>query len=264
MVAPLAWFAKRAYRTFFRWQLLNSYSYLPVEGLSTLGCARFASSGQKARLIREVLEQQAGGRRGLSMLDVGCNNGYFALQLAKEGHFVLGIDPFEHAIEVAEFARVRARLANAAFVCARVDEEALLRLPRVDVALLLSVFQKWCAQYGFERSTAMLKILWAKTASCLFFECSDSLDSIEQFRVHLPDMGRTKEACRRFFERFLQSSLPACTVEYLGGLPLEYRAEERFLFVVRRMERPQASADGVSADAHDAGLAAQVSLRTMA
>jgi SAM-dependent methyltransferase len=239
LLMPPTWVARRCYETLFRWQIQNSYSYLPLEGIPTLGSARPSSSLRKYELMRGALAAGDGAaKKPLCVLDLGCNNGYFAMQFARAGHFALGIDASDQVIAAAEFARRRARLSNAAFMCAQVDKAWLERLPSFDVTLLLSVFQKWCAQSGYERALAMLGAVWSKTKTHLFFECSDSLESEESFRASLPDMGTTKADCRAFFERSLRS-LGSASVECLAELPMEYRQETRLLFVVKRTGRTE-------------------------
>ena len=235
LVRPvLAWLGAVAGHTgpWLDWELANSYSYLPADPIRTLGCARDRSSREKVRLIRSAIAGRWPGRR-LSVLDLGCNNGFFSLQLARDGHVVVGMDIFAYAIRTAEHARRRLGLANASFVCAAATPDTMDRLPSCDVALVLSVFQKWCEQYGYPASVDMLRAVWNRTSGCLFFECADSLESIPNVKRHLPDMGPTKDACQAFVHQMLRDSLGG-TVTRLADLPMEYREEHRMLFRVDR------------------------------
>ncbi len=72
-----------------RW---SQWSSLPMIELSALSTYRFVQS----RLSRSRLR----------ILEIGCGNGYLTLELARDGHEVIGIDKSREIIEVAERSRV--------------------------------------------------------------------------------------------------------------------------------------------------------------
>lgn len=76
-------------------------------------------------------------QRGASVLDLACNEGWFALELAKRGATdVLGIDSRPRNIEKAELARDRLGLRACRFAVGDVTE---MTLPPADVVLLLGI-----------------------------------------------------------------------------------------------------------------------------
>jgi 2-polyprenyl-3-methyl-5-hydroxy-6-metoxy-1,4-benzoquinol methylase len=98
---------------------------------------------------------------GMSVLDVGCNFGYFSFQAAKQGSAqVIGIDPHldnvngAHALNENHY-----RLHNLCFKCCDFDDYAKIRANRtLDVIMALSVLHYFsCKIDFFEKSFWLLK-----------------------------------------------------------------------------------------------------------
>src|SRR5687767_1839374 len=69
----------------------------------------FASAERKWEHIKKHLPESA-----RCAVDIGCNNGYFSLSLARAGVFTLGIDSDERLLRIAREAARRARIDNIA------------------------------------------------------------------------------------------------------------------------------------------------------
>jgi len=214
-------------------EIRNSYLYLPCNYFETAGTMRPQSTVEKFDKIRSCMPGILGAGTGASVLDLGCNEGYFSLRLASEGFWVTGIDPDPFVINVAKFLQQKYSVNTASFNQVMADAETLKSLPRYDMVLFLSVFQKWCGQHGFDEAREMLSALWGKTDRVMFFEMPDSLETVEDFREALPEMGQTKDECREYIVKMLQS-LDSSSVEWLGDFDMEYRQEHRSLFAVTR------------------------------
>jgi SAM-dependent methyltransferase len=211
---------------------VNCYTVpLPELGLR-FGNPMTAGGGQtsyaKWALIRRALPE------GLaSALDIGCNNGFFSLRLAREGLFTLGLDPDEDLLRLASLAALEAKVDRAAFCAMALDPANVRLLPDADVVLVLSVMHRWVSAYGREEAEAMLRRLWGKTRACLFFESPNPVQNSKQAAV-LSYMGSTEAECEHFLIGLLES-LGGCDVSRLGYLPTDFRANERrHLLLARR------------------------------
>jgi SAM-dependent methyltransferase len=224
----------RAYLNAYELEVRNSHLYLPCYYFETAGSMRSNSSINKYDQIRASISQTLGERPQASVLDLGCNEGYFSLRLASEGFWVTGIDGGSNYVNVAKFLQQRFSVNGASFYELLADKETITRLPTFDVVLFLSVFQKWCFQYGFPEAGEMLSQLWDRTNRVMFFEMSDSLESEESIKGVIPYMGETKDQCRDYIIGMLRT-LNSSSVAWLADYDMDYRQERRGLFAVTRV-----------------------------
>ena len=126
----------------------------------------------------------------LSVLDIGCNMGYYCFKLAELGHFVTGIDSTTLHHLVALHAKEALHLPNIAFARLWLTPDNIQTLPQFDCVLFLAVFHHWCRAYGAHAALQMLDHLYRKTNKVLFFETGQSGKNYE---AHLPDMGTSPE-----------------------------------------------------------------------
>ena len=212
-------------------ELRSSVLYLPVEFFNTVGSFRPTSTQEKFSNIENVISEKFDGTTNISVLDLGCNEGYFSLKLGARGLWVTGIDGDPKALAVAQYLRRRYSIEKTAFYRILTDREDIEQLPTFDVVIFLSTFQKWCGQYGFDESLQMLEILWSKANHLMFFEMSDSLESEDKFKSTIPDMGATKNECKEYIMQMLETSTSGI-VEWIGDYHMEYRSEVRSLFAI--------------------------------
>ena len=77
---------------------------------------------------------------GLSVLDIGCNAGFYALRLAARGARVLGVDVDEHYLRQARWARERFGLREDQIALRRMQVYELARLEETfDIVLFMGV-----------------------------------------------------------------------------------------------------------------------------
>jgi SAM-dependent methyltransferase len=142
--------------------------------------------------------------RNKSVLDIGCNFGFYSFQASRAGARVRGIDKNENVIRTARLINDRVEMQDVQFEAAGVQS-----LPPVeyDVIFYFSV------QHQFDRSYAKLKkqinALWALTRERLFIELIvPSLDgAMSEEQVDLivdgTELLRYKHkvrACRKLYE----------------------------------------------------------------
>lgn len=205
--------------------------YLPV--LDGNDACRLKASTERLQIIKREIKN-LGTKDKYSVLDVGCNNGYFVFDLAKEGNFCIGIDAFPVFLDVGKFIIDRQKIKSVGLVDMFVSPHNVDAFPDVDILIFLSVFQKLAKQYGFHDTSSILIKLWQKTKLMMFFEMPDSLETVEIFKEDLPVMGNTKTECNKFIESFLKKLLGPKEIKILGEFEMEYRQEKRTLFLLKK------------------------------
>jgi SAM-dependent methyltransferase len=129
----------------------------------------------------------------VSILDIGCNIGFYVVESAKLGHFAAGLDSptYAHALTTVKNAL---RLDNVMPVGLRLNPENVSSLPQFDCVIMLQVFHHLCAAYGTQSGMAMLREIYGKARREMFFETEPNYDNHEPFSSALPDMGGDSEA----------------------------------------------------------------------
>lgn len=105
-----------------------------------------------------------------SVLDVGCNQGYFTFRFAEKGGICIGIDN-DRAELMAARARAKVhKVRNVAFLEMTLDKECTQGLPVSDVVVCLSIFHHWVRHYGQDGAEEMLGMIAAKAGKALVFD----------------------------------------------------------------------------------------------
>ena len=92
-----------------------------------------------------------------TVLDVGCNLGFFTFNMAKRGGFSLGIDYGRNEILAAKALSVKHSVNNIAFAQMEITPENAFLLPKVDMVICLSVFHHWIRKLGEAESLKIMK-----------------------------------------------------------------------------------------------------------
>ena len=161
----------------------------------------------------------------VSVLDAGCNAGFYVIESAKLGHFAAGLDSPEFAI-VLTIVKNALGLPNVLPIPMTLDPDNVRSLPTFDVVIVLQVFHHLCAAYGADEASGILRQLWGKSRRKLIFETEPSARAEEPFRSAMPDMGNDSEAWVRGFFR----------ERGCGDVRVIYRDEKRHrsVFVIER------------------------------
>lgn len=226
--------AKISYKvyTYFRLQELKiSKLYLPIFN-SDNACRCDASKDRLQIIKREIASLGLKDKYGI--LDIGCNNGYFVFDLAREGNVCIGIDAFPEFLDEGRFIIDCQRIKSVGLIEMFVSPDNIEAFPEMDITIFLSVIQKLAKQYGFQESTDILVRLWQKTRIMMFFEMPDSMESVDIFKEYLPEMGSTKDECNKFIETFLIKLLDPKEIKILGEFEMEYRQEKRTMFLLKK------------------------------
>lgn len=105
-----------------------------------------------------------------TLLDIGCNAGFFTVFAARKGIFSLGVDMFTNQFTPSKkyAAKQFVKNENLGFIQMKIDLRTIKLLPVYDVILLLSVYHHWYIHYGKKDAERMLGHF--KGAKKIFFE----------------------------------------------------------------------------------------------
>jgi SAM-dependent methyltransferase len=199
----------------------RSYQPMPWIGLTTR--KRDASTLARWEAIESNLDITHG-----SVMDIGCNLGYFILRLAEKGFYGIGIDTEYGNVKIAQYAQRKAGIENAAFSNMSVTPGNVEVLPEVDVLIFFSVWHHWIVAYGLEKALEMLSIIWGKTRHVMFFESGEDTEiQILQITEEPAHWVRTR----------LEQACPDGTISVIGKFSRGTHMKEeqkRTLFAVYR------------------------------
>lgn len=175
-----------------------------------------------------VVASRLGGAS--SILDVGCNCGYFTLKAVSTGAFCLGIekDPVYLAMARAQAGRLGAD--RAVFSGIELNASAVANLPTFDAVFCLSVYHHWVRYFGRSEADAIMKGLAEKCSRRLFFETGQSDEASSKWAGDVGFMGKDPETWIREF----LLNLGFRSVEKIGSFPTTVSKEPRHLFVAEK------------------------------
>ena len=180
---------------FLGWlRLFTFYQPIPQLGITT---TRSMTQLAQARW-ESITTNLPQGRQ--SILDVGCNAGYFSIQLAELGHYVLGIDLRTYYTFCVAAKKVIG-LQNLTFSDYRLTPKSTSALPAYDCVICMSIFHHWCMAFGDEAASDMLAALFVRTNHAMFFETAQSNTTKSHHREAVPDMGESPEGWMHEFFR---------------------------------------------------------------
>ena len=92
-----------------------------------------------------------------TILDVGCNLGFFTFNMAKRGGFSIGIDYGRNEILAAKALAHKHSVNNIVFSQMEVTPENASLLPKADMVICLSIFHHWIRKLGEADSLRIMK-----------------------------------------------------------------------------------------------------------
>ena len=138
--------------------------------------------------------------KSCSVLDVGCNTGFFSIEMAKRGNFCVGVDTAGKQLMVANAIKDLYQLDGVTFTRMKIDPENVSSLPHFDTTFCLSIFHHWALQYGAAGAISIMKTLADRTNGMLIFETAQTDNCSEKYRKALPDMGTEP---KKWLEEFI-------------------------------------------------------------
>lgn len=140
------------------------YGYEEIRKSSSRKCADRLTYIEK---IYDSLKSKLG--RDLKVLDIGCAQGYFSLNIASWGGEVTGIDYLDKNIEVCKLLAKENESYRIYFVNANIEDYIKnIVSGEFDLVLGLSVFHHLCHSYGIEFVIELIRELATKISTGIF------------------------------------------------------------------------------------------------
>jgi len=155
-------------------------------------CKGMRACAERFEAIRENI---AGGSL---CLDVGCNTGYFAHEMARMGIFTIGLESEMKNVIVAD---ARYSAPNLLFKHFSLDSDTAMSLPEADIILFLSVFHHLVKSEGRDGAIEVLRTLAEKCSRQLYFETGQPEERGARWSGLMEFMGDTGEWTEKFFTR---------------------------------------------------------------
>ena len=174
--------------------------------------------------VRNHLPEEKG-----SVLDIGCNIGYFSFKFCEEGYYAYGVDHHRYNTLFSSSIKHYNKIDNAIFFRHFVDLQFLKTMPQFKVVVNLSVFHHWVKQYGQHQAIEMMAVI-ADKCECLVFETGQSNEYGSQWPEVLSFMGDQPEAWVKDF--LVQIGFK--TVINLGAFPTDLTLTKRTLFIAKK------------------------------
>jgi len=105
-----------------------------------------------------------------SVIDVGCNQGYFTFRFTEKKGFCTGIDNDRSELMAARSMAAAHKVGNVSFLEQTLDKDSIKGLPVSDVVICLSIFHHWVRHYGEQEACTMLQVLSEKAGKALVFD----------------------------------------------------------------------------------------------
>ena len=119
-------------------------------------------------------------------LDIGCNGGYFTVNLARRGVAVIGVEREPKFRRTVTTSLRRGGHSTAGVLDLDVTPTTVDLLPSVDLVLFLSVWHHMVKAWGIDAADHLLKSIWGACRAVMFF---DSGESEMPASWGLPDLG---------------------------------------------------------------------------
>lgn len=165
-----------------------------------------------------------------SVLDVGCNQGYFTFRFAEKGGICLGFDNDRAELMVARARAAVHRVHNVAFFEMLLDTKSIKGLPESDVVICLSIFHHWVRHYGQKGAEDLMRDLAGRAGKAMVFDTGQPEETATRWARQLDFMKPDGPA---WIEGFLKD-LGFAQVRRLGQFPTSLSPVPRELFVARR------------------------------
>lgn len=164
-----------------------------------------------------------------SVLDIGCNLGYFSFMASEKGCTVFGVDLGSFYITACNAIRHTTKRHTTFFLKANIDKDFLQAMPYFDVVFNFSVFHHWVKAYGEEEAKQMMRVL-ADKCGMIFFETGQSNEDGTKWQEKLAFMGRNPDL---WIQSFLKE-IGFKDVKVIGNFPTGLTDVERHLYMARK------------------------------
>lgn len=105
-----------------------------------------------------------------SVIDIGCNLGFFTFKMAERGGFCIGIDYGRNEILAAKALAHKHSVDNIVFSQKEITAKNAYLLPKADMVICLSIFHHWIRKLGQEQTRIIMQGLADSSNKYLIFD----------------------------------------------------------------------------------------------
>jgi len=156
-------------------------------------------------MLSVIREQQV-----TSAVDVGCNLGWFTINLGKLGIPTIGIEQPPPYYRTVLYGVRKTGLTNVGVLVMRIDRDTAGLVPSTDCVVMLAIWHHLVREQGQAAADDVLGELWQRTRKVLFFETGENEMSVD---YGLPAM--TPDA-REWLTAYLSRVCRGGSVRHLG------------------------------------------------
>jgi hypothetical protein len=149
-----------------------------------------------------------------SAVDVGCNVGWFASNLAARGVPTVGVEGHPPLYRTAIYTARKAGAGRMGVLALHVTPETASLVPHADCTIFLAVWHHLVRRQGIEAADAVLTALWRATRTVMLFETGEDREMPDYYR--LPAMTPDP---RTWIEAHLTETCPDSSIRHLGLHP---------------------------------------------
>ena len=165
-----------------------------------------------------------------SVIDLGCNRGFFVLKTAAEGSVSIGVDHDWFEIIYARALAEKNNTSNALFMNAEIYFSFIDKLPSFDMVVCTSIFHHWVRIYGKESAFNMMRVIASRTNKYLVFETGQYNEISTRWYKELSFMGND---CDKWVVEFL-SEIGFNKVKIIGRHSTRLSDVKRTLFIASK------------------------------
>ena len=157
-------------------------------------------STQNLALILHAIDRQA-----VKVVDIGCNQGVIALNLALHGFHVKGYEQQAHFLNYGKERAAHDKISNVEFVEKIVGFDNLSDLNEVDVNILLSVHHQMVKHLGVNEGNRLLIEIFKKSKRQFFFQPATIY---EKYGCEMPFAENDYQAIELYFVNLFKGVRP--------------------------------------------------------
>jgi len=165
-----------------------------------------------------------------SLIDFGCNKGFFVLKAAEKGSFSIGVDHDWFEIIWAKAVAHKNNIKKALFMNAEIDLNFVNKMPSFDMVVCTSIFHHWVRIYGKESAFNMMRVIASRTNKYLVFETGQYNEISTRWYKELSFMGND---CDKWVVEFL-SEIGFNKVKIIGRHSTRLSDVKRTLFIASK------------------------------
>lgn len=223
-----AWVDQALDRFHFELDRRPALEYQPMPWLGIDSADRDAGTRSRWDAFRPRL-----GSLGIrTVVDVGCNAGYYPISLGLEGFAAVGVEPDPKLFRLLRYSIHRLGLDRVGALDLAITPLTVRMLPTGDLMIFLSVWHHLVRAHGLDDATRLLEEIWARSERAMLFETGET-----EIPGHygLPDFGDDPAG---WIKGFLERHCAGSAVEHLGqhdAFDPKRRPCRRNLFLITRV-----------------------------